>query len=539
MKDNSHKRKILKDRTLPATEQIDSYKNFDHVMQNYSLLKKMMLRKMFGWGAAVLCVAGITAVVIVSGKTPYENQVQKNIQESVRTVALIQPPLPGQEIPYTNYRISAKNGGVIHHFTGSDISIPGSAFQNLGNIETTDSIDIRYREFHDPLDIFLSGIPMIYDSAGTKRNLESAGMIEIRAFTKNQELQLKTDQKIQIQMVSGSDDPKFNLYELDTVSRNWIYKGKDFIEKTGHGEGASITKRKALPMDNSKLVAEPEPIKPVLNDPKKYSFKIDYDKQEFPELSAYEDVLFEVIEPSVSGQKLTACMQFKPIFYNINWSQILLFSSDEPGVYIVKLKKADTTISLNARPVFDEAHYSKALETFEAKHKQASQQNTSKALEEQKKLDEINCELSKYKSAQLVATEKRMFTGANALRVFSINRTGVHNIDTPLPPPPFAALFKKNETDKKNKAEASLSYNNIYLVEKGKNTVYRFTKGEAVRCNPTVQNLMWTVTDDNKIAFFRNSDFKQLSKGSTYNLKPEPAKSQALAFNEIRRFSGN
>ncbi|MBL7930607.1 MAG: hypothetical protein JNL60_01825 [Bacteroidia bacterium] len=540
MKDNSTKRKILQDRHLPGAEQIDRYKNFDHVMQNYNILKKLTFRKMFSWGAAAICAAGITTALITFSKASQKNQILPITEEPTATAAFIQPPLPGKEILYSNYRISAKNGGTIHHFTGSEISIPGAAFENSGNISAADSIDIRYREFHDPLDIFLSGIPMTYDSAGTKRNLESAGMIEIRAFNNNRELQLEKNQKIQILMASSSNDPKYNLYELDTIRRNWIYRGKDHIKQTGGGDGVTNNKRQAVPAKELNLVTETKPslIKPVLNDPKKYSFKIDFDKQEFPELSAYENVLFEVSDVGRQEEIFTGCSKFKSEYYQISWTKILLLSSGEPGIYIVKLKKADTTISLYARPVFDEANYNKALEAFEAKHKQAVQKNESRTVEEQEKLSQVNAELAKYKSAQLVATERKMITGANALRTFSINRTGVYNIDRPLPPPPFAILFKNKSADTKNKVTESLNYGSIYLVEKGKNTVYRFTKGEAVRCNPTAQNLMWTVTDNNNIVFFRSSDYKNLMNGVD-NIRPEPAKNQVLAFNEIRRFSQN
>lgn len=43
-------------------------------------------------------------------------------------------------------------------------------------------VKITYREFADPIDFFVSGIPMEYDSAGRKYNFESSGMCEINAY---------------------------------------------------------------------------------------------------------------------------------------------------------------------------------------------------------------------------------------------------------------------------------------------------------------------------------------------------------------------
>ena len=128
--------------------------------------------------------------------------------------------------------------------------------------------------------------------------------------------------------------------------------------------------------------------------------------------------------------------------------------------------------------------------------------------------------------------------GLNSTRVFSVMRTGFYNADVPIPPIlAYAFSFKTATEMRKATAMAPPKYSTIYLVEKGKNTVFRFSKGEPVRCNPEAQNLMWTITSKQEVAFFRITDFRKLSNGAENDIRPIVAKDQDLAFNEIKKFS--
>src|SRR5690606_38382784 len=90
-------------------------------------------------------------------------------------------------------------------------------------------VDITYREFSDPVDFFLSGIPMNYDSGGTNYNFESAAMCEIYASQNGEPLFVNPLKKPEINLTTNNKDIEQNLYYLDTVSKQRIYKGKDLI----------------------------------------------------------------------------------------------------------------------------------------------------------------------------------------------------------------------------------------------------------------------------------------------------------------------
>ncbi|PBQ34654.1 hypothetical protein CNR22_23720 [Sphingobacteriaceae bacterium] len=524
MKDNAGKRKILTDRTFPSSEQIAKHQNFERLHKDYSVIKKLLMKKIMLWTAAVLAVAGVTGLVLTNANKKHPALSKTESQPTDEVKSFIEPPFPGMETPFTTYRISAKEGGVINHSTGSAITIPANAFLNEGK-PVTDSVDIRYREFHDPLAIFLSGIPMGYDSAGIHNTLESAGMLEILAFENGKSLQLNEQSPIKIKMASLTADERFNLYELDTIQKNWLYKGKDKVEKIKQGQtlpNATGTKRQQTTTRQFAGNAEPAP---ALADPEKFSFKIAYDNSEFPELSAYEHVLFEVTDKS-----------FKPSYYKINWNKISLYSSDNDGEYLVKLKKADTTISVTAKPVFDKKDYAAALAKFEEKNNKANEQRDQAEFEKQQALNKVNKNLSTYNSKQLLSASEKIVT-AVALRDFSIARLGIHNCDFPLAPLVQYAFSFKRDQRTAEEAEKRFSYNTIFLVEKGKNTVFRFAKGQPVRLNPSAKNLMWTMTDKNQVAFFRIEDYTRLQNGNENTIEPVVAESQALAFEEIKKFS--
>ncbi len=533
MKDNNTKRKILKDRSFPNSEQINKHQNFDLINKDYNMIKKLMMKKTILWTVAIVGVVAVTGLLFLNKNTDKQlESTLKNTSDSTKVEEFIQPPVTGAEMPFLAYRISTKNGGVINYPTGSTITIPANAFVNKNGKAVSDSVDVKYREFHNPLEIFLSGIPMNYDSAGVSRVLESAGMIEILAFDKEDKLSLSEQSQIEIKMASATNEERFNLYELDTLTKNWVYKGKDKVEKINETKVSEVKKTsKKVEVQNIEMV------KPVMSDPQKYCFKIGYDKNDFPELAAYENVQFQVTDNS-----------FKPAYFKINWSKISLYSSDEEGSYIVKLKKADTAISVQAKPVFDKADYSKALEKFEERHKTASKERDQKEFDKMAELNKVNSDLGNYNSKDVLRAANAMRASMNnmnsrnnfvpaAFRTFSVGVLGIHNADFPIMMPILAYSFLRDAIKRVGDDSKKISYNTIFLVEKGKNTVFRFAKGEPVKCNPGAQNLMWTMTDKNEVAFFRIADYSKLIAGSENKILPIQAQSQELAFAEIKEFS--
>jgi hypothetical protein len=518
------KRKIIKDRDLPSSEQISKYQDFERVLNNASsasVAQKLLLKKGIIWGSVVAGAIGVAGLVYLNSGSDPKKQTAETNNEPKKIENCIQPPIPGKEMPYAEYRINAKEGGIIKYGTGTSITIPANAFKRKDGKPVSDSIDIKYREFHTPLDVFLSGIPMEYDSAGVKRTFETAGMLEIKANDKGNDLELKEETPIDVRMATTSLDPRFNLYDLDTASKNWIYKGKDQIEQAQESKKFSPKKEQVKPTMTDKT------IRPVLADPKKFKFTIKSDKNQFPELAAYDKVMFEENDNS-----------FNPKYYKVNWKNITLHDGGTHGNYIAKLYIADTIISVPVHPVFSKENFDEAMKQFEAKHAAANKVTEAKEAEEQKKVDKVNKELAVYESKKMIQAAYNVAGVSVGFRNVTVRSFGIHNLDFPL----FSAIgyafrLVSNSFKKNNANETTSAYSDIYLVEKGKNAVFRFQRGEPVRCNPKAQNLMWTLTNANQVAFFRINDYSKLVNGGENSVVPVVEPDQQKAFDEIRKFS--
>lgn len=522
MKNRNIKRKLVHDRQFPSGEQIRKHQDFDRLKGDYQVIKKLLLKKTILWSTGIVAVTALSSILFLTNR-PMEKKdhVTESHVVSATKIPCILPPLPGKDIVFTDYRISSKDGGIIEHTTGSKIIIPPSAFIRADQGNISDSILIQYREFHDASAIFLSGIPMNYDSAGTARILESAGMIEIHAFDGKQEIAIAPQKKIDIRMVSLNDENRFNVYELDTVQKNWVYRGKDQLQKL------AVTDQKPVKVvQQSAATQQPpvdiaEPLQPVLADPKKYSFKINYDARMFPELAAYENMLFEVTDAD-----------FKPSYFKIHWDNISLDNGSTAGAYIVNLKKKDTTIHLNAIPVFDKENYAKALMAFQEKRKQAEKIQVQKEAADQQKRDAVQKDLSAYDRRQFVNSAAGLTP--LSVRNFSIARTGVFNCDFPMPIANVVALANTFTVNDANKAP--LTYTTIFMMEKGKNTVFRFSKNDAIRFDPSGHQLIWTVTQKNQVAFFKSSDFSNTTTATKKVVVPVVATNQNEALTKIKQF---
>ena len=530
MKTNDMKRKVLKDRNFPNSEQIAKRQDFNPVNQSAVVMKKILIKKALLWAGGSVVTASVIVTAVYLSKT--EDTVKPDgkhdfVRHYEQLKPYIQSPLPGKQTEFAAYRISAKNGGTIHYGTGSVIEIPAGAFVNKNGKPVSDSVEVKYREFHNPMDIFLSGIPMDYDSAGTKYTLESAGMLEILAFDNGESLTLNEKTPVEIKMASAAESSRFNLYELDTVNRNWVCKGKDKIALPGKIKSAQKNK-----IEDAVPLAVQELIKPELISGK-YSFKISYDKNTFPELAAYDNVQFESTDNN-----------FKPSFYRIDWSKISLYPGEIKGIYTVKLKKADTIVTVNAKPVFEKGDYERAVQKFDMKIKEANKMREEKEAAENAKLEKVNKELSTYNRDKMVNAAKGMASVLNSIQVsafrsFRISAFGLFNCDAIMPPLPLQPVVQyANAVRKDGWKPAKLEYSTIYMLQNGVNSVFRFSSTDPVRFNPAAQNLIWTLTDKREFAFFRTEDFNRLAGNQKNTVQPVIETDEMLALNKIKNFLG-
>lgn len=393
------------------------------------------------------------------------------------------PPIPTADIVADEFQISPTKDTVIYHKSGSVISIPKEAFlDEKGNVITT-PVALKFRMFSNPLDIYLAGIPMNFiNENGEELVFESAGMFEINASNNGKAVQVNPNNKIKVDAVSFSDNSKFNRYDLDPKTNTWRELGKDEIK--------IATKKEEL----ERLPEAPIPPKEA----GKFAFQVFDELNENDKLKEYKNVWFEPIDGKKCGFD----------------SKDILVKDLKNGTYEVtfvpwgKYPDSIKTKCVCYLSFKDKAQYSKALRNYKNKYAGliSKIENERKSIEEawanyDRKAKEYNRFMQRKEIEGLTGSRKIM-------RTLEVNQFGVVNLDWPHVYPKGAKV-EASFVDENGKA---LDLKQVVLVEMGVNALYRYTK--TIHFNPESQNILWGLTEDNKLAYFTIEDFKALKARS-------------------------
>jgi hypothetical protein len=519
----------------------------------------------------VIIVSLITVLIINSrDKELNSKNVNATITDSIRP--FINPPMPAINVPLSQYSFKAEDGDTIFHATGSVICFPPNAFvDEMGNI-IKGTVMVTYREFADPIDFFVSGIPMQYDSAGRKYNFESSGMCEINAYKDNKAVFVNQNARPQLNLSGSNKSPLHNVYFLDTVSRSWKYTGKDIITALRRGGN---TKEKDIVADFSfseridNLPARP--LKPVLasDDHQKFSVKIE--PGSFEELFAYDKLRFEVLDEST----------YKRSDAEEHWDNVKLEHSDTEGIYNIIFTNAVRKVSYKVRPVLNGEDYAAALKVFNEKNKQYEAMLKNRLLQEQKTTDSINlvnkqridkmnadkaindkmnaliAERNEKLKQQRIAIEQQMKADSimianqlqiinrnrekyladmqlstEVIRTFQINKFGIWNCDHPQYPFDEVPIVA-NYTDSGNTKIDLLS---VAVVYKGFNGITQFPVAGQIRVIPGSENMVWSINGD-FFYFFTYMDFAKagITKNSgTFTFRMRKSIKKISSYSEIR-----
>lgn len=125
------------------------------------------------------------------------------------------------------------NEPVIFLYDKTTINIPKNAFVNANGNPVKEPVVVAYREFRNPVDIFLSGIPMKYDSGGISSTFESGGMFEFNAQTSNGTAVFpNASNPISVDFNSTSSDFDFNEYSFNDSTMTWKFEQASTIDTT-------------------------------------------------------------------------------------------------------------------------------------------------------------------------------------------------------------------------------------------------------------------------------------------------------------------
>ena len=530
------------DREPVTDEEINSRKDFGELVNKFKkqsiekarsdvnfLKNKKVTYSAIIAGVAVVCT--VTYFAVFKKEPPKEtandkiitsqNQ-QTNSPDNKQNKAFIAPPISKLNVPYTSYKVKAEQGATIKHKSNSKIIIPKKAFVDKQGQDIVGEVEIKYREFHNQADIIASGIPMNYDSAGVQSHLESAGMIDIKGYQNGEPVFINPKKQITVEFASEHKEDKYNMYELDTIAKNWTYISRDNsllnkkqslpaqplkskeIEKTDSPKAIELQKQiDAIPpkieaekvtytQKVNQLPKHIEPNKPAKAIAGRPQFQLDVNYKEFPELAAFKNAVFEVGSENKNYNSKLA---------EITWSSAEVSEGPQKGKnYLLTLKLRERVEKLIVYPALTGADYDKALKSYESKFaeyktlaakREADEKRLKEEFEakqaayvaEQKKLNE---EFIKEKirwqreqqARQLSAVSQDFTSQAIVIRVFNISNFGIFNSDCPNSLPSGASIdpvYVNNEN--------KITPITIYLICHNKNLVYNLQYGK-LKFNP-------------------------------------------------------
>jgi len=547
-------------------QQMARHKNFDVLLKKFregQRPRPIVRRLMYVAGALAAVLAGLFFFSQLFQGSDYEQRERAFFAAQ----NFIQPPFSDLKPVFAKYGVNPNAGGVYEYPSGSKLIVPAAAFVDGSGRMLEGEVTLHYREMHDFVDFFLSGIPMTYDSAGVVYNLESAGMIEMFAEQNGKRVNMAPGKTINVELVSrvnvapGLDvPPGYNIYKLDENERQWTYREIDRMEVLDDEMGADLEegspfypatkalkeKMQALQISEANEMAKieasvpkaKEPLKPLRANGTDYVFDLDLKDLFPPSLSPlgdsiafnpakeelrqlyrnYEKMLWQLSPASgISPERL------QNEFGSVTGLGIRKLNNRD---YELTLEKNSQSLTVIVNPVLGGSDYDKAMtefnRDFEAWQKQVKQREAQLAsqkealrqrIEEEKRQAKLAFEdrIGELRKQGLDYAATEEIIKRKVVNRFAASEFGIWNCDRPVPPEmvQLAATFK----DQNNRAFKNTT---AYLVDKTRNTVYRFLAedGTQLRYNKNSENLLWLVTDENKIAVFRPEDFKKITTPS-------------------------
>lgn len=450
------------------------------------------------------------------------------------TAPFVNPPLTGVNVEFQQYSVDAAKGDTLDYKTGSKIFFPEDAFVDESGKIVEGEVDIKYREFRDPADFFLSGITMSYDSNGVDYLFESAGMLEITATKNGEQVFVNPESQPSVYMASDATELKDNLYFLDTNSQQWVYNGTPLItdlEEVARREA----ERKAKAGAGRKPMKETKPLVPVK--PRRASgdrpvFSIDIDPYSVPELQAYNNLLFEVHENDKN---------YDPSHAEIEWYDMTLKPAKTSGTYFLTFSSGKRKETYLVRPVLKGKDYKAALKVFSQKQREYKELLAQRLKREKEVADSIEAAYQKYEriqdslykvfevqkdsiyKEQLKAFELQMASmdqQSKTVRSFQLAGFGVWNCDQPV----LRELVRVRASFN-IQGIGNVDLHNTSVVYKDFNGMYSGPSSSLPLTEDT-PCMIWAI-HDGKFCYLSYSEFEKLkidpmNPAITFNLRAYP-----------------
>jgi len=540
----------------PSSEEIARHKNFDALLDQYrqaqatpqpgARIIRFPLLMRYAAAVAVLAIAAYGAFFLIQ---PAEDVQAAFFKKQPHVLVPFDNPEFAE--PVAALKVNANKGGVLEYPSGSRLVIPSEAFMTDRGKLVEGEVDIRYREMLDYVDFFLGGMPMSYDSAGQHYDLESAGMVEIYAEQNGKRVEMAPGKTISVELVSfilrkpNSQIPRFNVYKLDTASRKWIYQDvnhlqlvEDYLDPKDPAYGIKKAHLDALKAIESKGILEMQafqtmtPAPEAPSSPQKHQGKHPTIELQFTD----DNVIFTDQNGLENGEEDRLEKLYKGTIWQISprngdlderafrveWETTRLKPLNNQE-YELTFFSGAKELKLIVSPVLVGNDYEQALRSYDIAVKAYEQKMAEwvRLLQEkrvaiQQKIDAEKAaaqQAFEARNAELFASSEEGMIKSKVINRFQVASFGVWSCDRAVSPAPkgVSAQF----TDQNGQALEGMVG---YVADKNHNTLRRFlvTDGVKINFDADADNLLWLVTEDDKMALMKPDQFRQVGNNAEH-----------------------
>jgi len=530
----------------PTSEEVHNYMNFDALLgqmeeQPAVLRTRFRVHRLVyisGVAAAVLMllmfIPNLTKVPTIDENTYFSQQ------------AFVNPPLPKIETHKEIEKIAdAHQGGIIEYASGSRLVIPAAAFMNDKSKLVGGEIEVHYRELHDFVDFFVSGVPMAYDSVGLKRYLTSSGMVEIYAEQNGKRLELVSGKAIQVELVSEVvvDDyftlPSYSVYQLDTVNRNWEYRNIDmvqFVEEDQWAFDGQLTPQQLWQQQLIKLnesyqqaIADLQieyplpaaPYKPTQANGNRRTIELDFQNGPIP-LDPNSQIQQKDIDRLHNGTIWEIAPESEGVdsrAFKVVWESVRLEKLDQHR-YVLTLVHSKNEESLIVEPVLLGEDYQKAMNVYQFNLQAYNQAVAQRETQITTSRDSLQGVFNDKKLSLQYEFENQLQNNGQPLKRKLINRFVVNEFGIWTCGRAVTAQKSVENVSFVDQSGQAFEEITAYVVNQEQNTLYRYMASDAmsIHLEKDTKHLLW-VTD--KEGNFSLSKIEQVSDdGSEVALMP-------------------
>lgn len=200
------------------------------------------------------------------------------------------PLVSERDVPYQEFALNPDSAAVVDLPSGTRLAFPANAFRKADGSKPS-SVALSVREFADAEAILRAGVPM---GMGEASYLESAGMLEVRAFDGGEELQLAEGVLMGVELASNREaGDGFQVWTLD--ESDWGWQGAGEFDRSDN-----IRRQAALNALDSALVP---PVPGEVADP--FEFQLWGDRENAPHLMPWNGVTWELVgDDAQAAQRL-------------------------------------------------------------------------------------------------------------------------------------------------------------------------------------------------------------------------------------------